>query len=383
MNKLGITKLKDSIIPDGALDKVKISILGLSIELKTYFNLLGTLGVGGFRDQDLSQVGAINYGKDHFTCFQFDYDWRKSNVYNAQELSKFVEEKKLYIQKEYEKKFGIKNYDVKFNIIAHSMGGLLTRYFLRYGNQDLPKDGSLPELTWSGTENVNKVFLIGTPNGGSVYSLNDLINGKKLAPVIPHYHAGILGTLPAVYELMPRTRHGAVFTNVNGVEKSLDIFDIQLWSDNGWGLLDPEQEFILKWILPDVESKEERREIAKIQLKKYLDHTKQFHKSLDLKASPPPNSIKINAIAGDSIKTFSRLEVLDNGKVKFKGKVPGDGLVTRTSVLLDERVGNEWKPFLPTPIHWDNVLFLFTDHVGLTKSPIFADNILHSLLEAP
>ena len=182
---------------------------------------------------------------------------------------------------------------------------------------------------------------------------------------------------------MPRTRHGAVFTNVNGVEKSLDIFDIQLWSDNGWGLLDPEQEFILKWILPDVESKEERREIAKIQLKKYLDHTKQFHKSLDLKASPPPNSIKINAIAGDSIKTFSRLEVLDNGKVKFKEKVPGDGLVTRTSVLLDERVGNEWKPFLPTPIHWDNVLFLFTDHVGLTKSPIFADNILHNLLEAP
>ena len=41
--------------------------------------LLGVLGVGGYRDMDLGLAGAIDYGTDHFTCFQFDYDWRRDN----------------------------------------------------------------------------------------------------------------------------------------------------------------------------------------------------------------------------------------------------------------------------------------------------------------
>ncbi len=32
-----------------------------------------------------------------------------------------------YLQKEYEKLYGIKDYDVQFDIVAHSMGGLLSR----------------------------------------------------------------------------------------------------------------------------------------------------------------------------------------------------------------------------------------------------------------
>ena len=60
---------------------------------------------------------------------------------------------------------------------------------------------------------------------------------------------------------------------------------------------------------------------------------------------------------------------------------PGDGRVLRASALMDERVGGQWAPELKTPITWSHINFLFTDHLGLTKDPIFTDNIPFFLLE--
>ena len=67
--------------------------MGLPITLDAYVNIMTTLGVGGYRDQQLAWAGAIDYGTDHFTCFQFDYDWRRDNVENAKRLHQFIQEK--------------------------------------------------------------------------------------------------------------------------------------------------------------------------------------------------------------------------------------------------------------------------------------------------
>jgi len=64
-------------------------------------------------------------------------------------------------------------------------------------------------------------------------------------------------------------------------------------------------------------------------------------------------------------------------------QAPGDGTVLRSSALMDERLAGEWSPHLRTPIRWTNVTFLFADHIGLTSSPAFSDNVLYLLLEAP
>ena len=66
-------------------------------------------------------------------------------------------------------------------------------------------------------------------------------------------------------------------------------------------------------------------------------------------------------------------------------RVAGDGLVTRHSALMDERLADRsnWAPRLQSPIKWNSVTFLFTDHLGLTKDPAFTDNVLYLLLESP
>ena len=72
-----------------------------------------------------------------------------------------------------------------------------------------------------------------------------------------------------------------------------------------------------------------------------------------------------------------------SGRVRVAERAPGDGTVTRTSALLDERVGRDWTPRLDSPIAWHGVHFLFRDHLGLTKDPVFTDNVLYLLLEKP
>ena len=57
-----LRELRDGVRSDGALDRVVVNIVGVPVELNAYFNILRSLGVGGYRDQDLAEAGAIDYG---------------------------------------------------------------------------------------------------------------------------------------------------------------------------------------------------------------------------------------------------------------------------------------------------------------------------------
>jgi len=376
-----LDELTDNVHSDGALDRVKVSLFGLPIELNAYINILSTLGAGGYLDESLASNGLnhIDYGDDHFTCFQFDYDWRLDNVENAKRLNQFIIEKREYILNEYKKR-DIPVDEVKFDIVAHSMGGLLTRYFLRYGANDLPEDGSVPEVTWAGAEYVEKVIIIGTPNAGAVGAVENLFVGRDFGPFLPKYEPALIGTMPSLYQQLPRVRHRAILDeNRNPV----DVMNADLWVENGWGLADPNQAFVLEWLLPDVSDPEQRREIAIDHLRKSLKRGKQFQDAIDQPAEPP-DSLRFYLLAGDAIPTGSGVTI-NSTKEHFEVSdyKPGDGTVARYSALMDERVGGYWVPQLNSPIKWSNVTFLFSDHLGLTMDPAFSDNVLYLLLEQP
>jgi pimeloyl-ACP methyl ester carboxylesterase len=376
-----LRELRDGNAPDGVLESVRVSLLGLPVEQQAYVGILRTLGVGGYRDQQLAQAGAIDYGSDHFTCFQFDYDWRRDNVENARRLHEFIQEKRAYVISELRERYGIERSEVRFDIVAHSMGGLLARYYLRYGTADLPEDGSTPPLTWAGAAHVQRLVLVGTPNAGSISGLVNLVEGTRLSFVIPRYPPSLIGTMPSIYQLLPRTRHRAILA-ADG--EPLDVFDAKVWQRYGWGLASPEADPVLADLLPEAADAETRRRIASDHLAKSLRRARRFHAALDLPAAPPADTY-LHLFAGDARDTPAVTQVSADGRLETIVHGPGDDTVLRSSAVMDERVGRDeqWTPGLVSPIAWRDVSFVFTDHLTMTRDPTFTDNVLYRLLDAP
>jgi len=88
--------------------------------------------------------------------FEFPYDWRRDMRYIAGALARFVEPR----IEEYRKV----NKDAKIIFLAHSMGGLVARYYAE---------------VLEGWKNCRALITIATPHRGSVKALNFLANGHK------------------------------------------------------------------------------------------------------------------------------------------------------------------------------------------------------------
>lgn len=378
-----LADLSDNVVPKGVLDRVKFSVIGLDVERKAYFHLLSTLGIAGYRDERLGVLNAIDYGDLHYTCFQYDFDWRRDLVESARRLHEFILAKRAYIQRETEIKYGIADVDVHFDIVAHSMGGLVARYYLRYGAVELPADGSLPELTWAGAKYIDNLVLVATPNAGSTNALMNLVDGFKIGPFLPRYDSTLVGTHPSAYQLLPRSRHEMLVDEETNQPLAADLFDPELWIRMNWGLANPAQDKVLKTLLPDVTDAGERRGIALDHLQKSLYRARQFATALDVPASPP-DGVALFLMAGDAKPTDAVASVnQQTGKLKVKEQRAGDGRVLRSSALMDERTAKNRQSRLISPISWSSVQFLYEDHLGLTKDPVFADNLLYFLWERP
>jgi len=111
--------------------------------------------------------------------YQFPYDWRRDNRANARILKKLID-KRLKCWRE---KSGAP--DAKVILMAHSMGGLVSRYYLE---------------VLEGWQDSRALFTFGTPYRGSLNAVNFLANGyKKLFLDLTE----VMRSLTSIYQLLP------------------------------------------------------------------------------------------------------------------------------------------------------------------------------------
>lgn len=218
-----LAALIDDVRATVVLDELEVDLGFLRrLRVRAYHGILATLAAGQYADQTLLEAGNVDYGGSHFTCFQRAYDWRR----DISESASVLHEQILEAQRRVRAGRALAPDEaVRVDVVAHSMGGLLLRYYLRYGATPLPEDGSLPPLTWAGAQHVRNAVFVGTPGFGSVDALQQLVEGLDLHPFFPNYRPAVLGTMPAIYQLLPRVRHGRVVEESTG--EPLDLFDIR------------------------------------------------------------------------------------------------------------------------------------------------------------
>jgi len=114
--------------------------------------------------------------------FEFPYDWRRDNRVSAHLLEKFVGER---LKRWRESSKGAA--DAKVILIAHSMGGLVARYYLE---------------VLGGWQDCKALITFGTPHRGAPSALEMLVNGKmKLGFTFDLTE--VISSFTSIYQLLP------------------------------------------------------------------------------------------------------------------------------------------------------------------------------------
>lgn len=220
-----LSRNRDNLITGDIIREVKI--IGALPEIEIYERLINALEKrGGYREAKWDSAATIDFED---TFYVFPYDWRRDNVENARLLIGKIETLKHRLGKP----------NLKFNIIAHSMGGLISRYAAMYGNADIP--AGTPKPTWAGAQHLDKIFLLGTPNEGSLLSLDALLNGVSYVggginlPFVQNLTRFDVFTIPSIFQLLP---HEGSFRAYDEDLKLLeiDIYNQVSWDEYDWSI---------------------------------------------------------------------------------------------------------------------------------------------------
>jgi len=319
--------------------------------------------------------------KNERRYYIFAYDFRQDNSHHAQALDALIGQ----IRRDYA------NADLKVDIVAHSMGGLVARYYLRYGTADA-LNGEDRQVTLDGTAHVRKLILLGTPNLGSASSLHAFLNGEQvgLGRIAPED----LATMPSGYQLFP---HPLVswLVDINGKIRNDNLFDTDTWRLYQWSIFNP----AVQQRIEQAEKSTGAHSLTDRQ-RFFAHHLERARRFMWALSTPEPETpLRYVLFGGDCNLTPARLLLETDGNqlmtrltpAEIRHPItgihydelmlePGDGRVTKPSFLaretLDPTMEQSEDSFIPIA-YW---FFLCENHVQLTNNINFQDNLLNVLL---
>ncbi|MGY1969657.1 esterase/lipase family protein [Nocardia gipuzkoensis] len=149
------------------------------------------VGLGGVEPYTTLLAAVSRVVVDPRAVLEFPYDWRLSIDVSARKLAercaRHLEVWRAVVAQE---RYGDPE-PVRVVVVAHSMGGLITRYAMTVHG--------LSEL-------VDTVITLGTPYYGAVRAMQMLATGESPLPVPKAAAQALARTCPGVYDLLPRYR---------------------------------------------------------------------------------------------------------------------------------------------------------------------------------
>lgn len=368
VNNLAFTRY-DQLVPDDADGIQPGRLFDEMAGIDFYGNLVSMLEKAGKYRQ--SRPGLSVTDKSQRRLYVFTYDWRKSNFTAVNRLHELIEQ----IRRDYG------DPALKVDIIAHSNGGLIARYYLQYGPQTA-QSRITPEAWSEGGQRIRRLVMLGTPNLGSIISVKRLYQGYDMGlRTVP---AEMMAYFATPFETLPLP--GAVaLVDLNGTPLALDLYDPRLWQQNRWSVF---SESTASRLPPPALA------AAQAVFQRNLQQARDFQTAL---AAPlAETSTEIALFGGDCSQTESRA-VIEGGpgtyrlafsedqinmprqNVNYREllSAPGDGLVTRESAsarkafdYLSTGARLELFPVAQTT-------FFCERHSLLTGNPFFQNNLLY------
>jgi pimeloyl-ACP methyl ester carboxylesterase len=356
---LPLSQSRDDLVPGQLLGTT--AVMPRLFGFTEYYDLLDILGSAGFRSATTTSAKAgLSY-------HVFSYDWRRDLVETARRLHDMLET------------MADERGDpgARFNVVGHSMGGLVARYYLRYGTAE--PDGP---VTWAGARRIANLVLVAVPNGGGIHALEAMLYGNRVGLSHTTLAAPVIARMPSVYQLMPpRGAAGLVDHRLELLDA--DLHALETWEKYGWGPFAPARRGL------DLATDAARDKSVDF-LGAALARSGAFHRAL---ARDPisPCPARVVLLGGDCLPTLAR------GIVPEKRGLPprfvawsakendvmfeaGDGRVTRASVLASHLPCAEQSHSGCGIPEVADAVFGSADHHGIYREPTFQSILLRLLL---
>jgi len=335
------------VVAGGLVRTVRVA--GMKFPVGVYGGLEKKLKALGYH------AGDWNAPTGEGEYFYFAYDWRQSVETSGRRLSVTLAE--LYRRSPPDTPPAI--------VLGHSLGGLIARYSLMYGEVALGEAGPLPPVTWAGGTQIGTLFLVATPNEGTFIALKRLEKGIYYSGHRGAFSRETLFSFPSVFDVIPATLPPLV--DGEGRDLPFRLDDPADWERVGWSVIDG-----------DDDASTIPRDALREHLVRELARSARLRAALDQLASTP-NPATLYGVAGLA-RSVQRTALVTTKKGKMKVRFdppagsharltpllfePGDSMVPARSLAAE---GSSHDP--ASSLCFSNVVHSKRSHHALLSSP--------------
>ena len=239
------------------------------------------------------------------------YDWRDDFQHSIQKIANKI--------------YSLTSSGEKIEIVAHSNGGILISYFLRYGTQDFLQ----ARENWQGAKYIKRLSIVASPLHGILSLFKHVKDGTTVLQ-----NKRLMGSLDytsfkSTYFFLPHENWQKGFIQKRGDEyRPLDLYKIETWKKNQWGPYNPKH-------MAELPVNDEK-------FKLIIDRANAFQKLMIKEVeNSPTEKVKIQVIRGVGLATFFYPTLKDHDSSQYhypkEDRIDGDGIVAAHSA---------------SPLHW-------------------------------